>query len=63
MIYMAKTDWLNFKQAVLSQNETVFANMICPQIIYGYCYSNSHYCDYFEPFMQPITIRLKNNLY
>jgi hypothetical protein len=31
--------------------------------VYGYCYSNSHYCDYFENYMEPITIRLKNNLY
>lgn len=63
MIYMAKTDWLNFKTAVLAQDDPVFQNMVCSTILFGYCYSNSHTCDYFESSMQPITIRLNNNLY
>lgn len=62
-IYLSKTDWLNFRNAVLQSGSLVYDNMVCPNVFYGYCFSNSKTCDYFESELQPLTIRLKDNLY
>jgi len=47
----------------MSLNTTIFSTLSCPNYLYQYCFSNTNFCDYFEPYMKPIKIRLKNNLY
>lgn len=62
MIYLAKTDYLNFEDEITNAGPNAAASIVCRNLLFNYCFS-SQPCSNFSSELSPLTFKLSNTNY